>query len=135
MGYLFKWMVYNGKSQSKTDDLGLPPFQETSKSCCNFHCNPQSYVIADDSPGKKIMRVSRSHIARPDWARHLMDAPVAQASPQENHFPMFCYWLTPFRSSGESSYGPEKNVYLGVKIENPTIGESTSINPFSSYDL
>ena len=25
-----KWSVYKGKSQSKMDDLGLPPFQETS---------------------------------------------------------------------------------------------------------
>ena len=24
-----KWLVYNGKSQSKMDDLGVPPFQET----------------------------------------------------------------------------------------------------------
>jgi len=26
-----KWLVYNGKSQSKIDDLGVPPSQETSK--------------------------------------------------------------------------------------------------------
>ena len=25
-----KWWVYHGKSQSKMDDLGIPPFQETS---------------------------------------------------------------------------------------------------------
>jgi hypothetical protein len=23
-----KWLVYNGKSQSKMDDLGIPPFME-----------------------------------------------------------------------------------------------------------
>jgi hypothetical protein len=23
---LYRWMVYNGKSQSKMDDLGAPPF-------------------------------------------------------------------------------------------------------------
>ena len=27
-----KWMVYNGKFQSKMDDLEVPLFQETSKS-------------------------------------------------------------------------------------------------------
>ena len=29
-GYLNSWMVYNGKSQSEMDALGVPPFQETS---------------------------------------------------------------------------------------------------------
>ena len=30
-GVSSKWMVYNGKSQSKMDDLEVPLFQETSK--------------------------------------------------------------------------------------------------------
>jgi len=30
MGYPNSWMVYNVKSQTKIDDLGVPLFQETS---------------------------------------------------------------------------------------------------------
>jgi len=30
MGYSNRWMAYDGKSQSKMDALGVPPFQETS---------------------------------------------------------------------------------------------------------
>ena len=29
--YPNSWMVYNGKSENKMDDLGVPPFQETSR--------------------------------------------------------------------------------------------------------
>jgi hypothetical protein len=29
-GHHNSWMVYHGKSQTKMDDLGVPPFQETS---------------------------------------------------------------------------------------------------------
>ena len=30
MGDTPKWMVYKGKSEHKVNDLGAPPFQETS---------------------------------------------------------------------------------------------------------
>ena len=34
-----KWMVYNGKSQSQMDDLGVPPCQETFMYMCFATCS------------------------------------------------------------------------------------------------
>jgi hypothetical protein len=31
-----KWMVHHGKNQSKMDDLGVPPFMETSNRSWNY---------------------------------------------------------------------------------------------------
>ena len=39
-----KWMVYTGKSQSKMDDLGVPPFQETSICCFEMDDSIVYYV-------------------------------------------------------------------------------------------
>ena len=46
-----KLLVYNGKSQSKMDDLGLPPFQETSMWRCEILRYDEKMVMSDENNG------------------------------------------------------------------------------------
>ena len=46
MGYPNSWMVYNVKSQTKIDDLGVPLFQETSirlEESLSWKLSPEKY--------------------------------------------------------------------------------------------
>jgi len=76
-----KWMVYNGKSQSKMDDLRIPPFIETSTYSPPFQ-PPQNFGLArtgSNCPQHVLLRASCDR----SWFRPI---PVTFTAPRKPGF-------------------------------------------------